>query len=262
MRVLGFAATPERREIVRTKVVRCARFEARSSLPVSAACVVANGVRESLSSLLGAPVVLRLCEPSIPSPQSWTVILDKARLYRVRGGLADAAIVLRVADAAALAAALFGESHAEARKLSPIECDVVDRMIGAIAANLTAVCGKRERSSLERVAAIAGFVSYFELLLEEPVAARIGIALSRDPTPERGASLDASHLAAIRLTAKAAIDLGIAEAAVVARIAVGTTLSISEAALHRCLLTTHGRRLAAGTCGLQSGQYALLVDAA
>jgi hypothetical protein len=261
MRSLGFGLTGERGESTRAKMVRSAHFEARSSLPVSAACVVANGVRETLTSLLGTSVVLRLFEPLIPSPHAWTVILENARLYRLRGSVADAAIVLRVRDAAALAAALFGESPAAVRELSPIEADVIDRMTGALAANLTAVCGKREAAGVERVAAIAGFVTYFELILEDPLDARIGVALSRDPAPERGASVDVAHLRGIRLTAKAALDLGTAQAAAIARIAVGTTLPITAAMLHRCVLRTHRRRLADGSCGVQNGQYALAVDA-
>jgi hypothetical protein len=262
MKSLGFAVVAERENGARAKRVRSAQFEPRSSLPVSATCVVANAVRETLSALLGTSVRLRLFEPSIPSPQAWTAILEDARLYRSRGRVADAAIVLRVPDAATLSAALFGESHAgPARDLSPIECDVVDRMIAAVAANLAAVCGKREESSLERVGTIAGFVTYFELSVEEPVSARIGIALSRDPAPERGASLDVAHLAGIRLAAKAVIDLGTAEAAAVARIAVGTMLPISDAALRSCALTTHRRRLAGGSCGVQRAQYAFFVEA-
>jgi hypothetical protein len=261
---LVFAAVPERNgDSTGGKRVRRARFEARSSLPISAACVVANGVRETLTSLLGATVVMRLFEPSIPTPDAWSVILQSARLYRLRGSVADAAVVLRASDAIALAAALFGETHSDtaARALSPIECDVLDRMVNAIAANLGAVCGKREGICVERVAAVAGFVTYFELLVEEPVTARIGIALSRDPTPEPGASLDLGHLAGIRLEANASLDLGMVEAAIVSRVAVGTILPIAVAPLGRCTLTTYRHRLARGSCGVRNGQLAFSVDA-
>lgn len=263
MKSLGFATTGEPGDALRPKPIRSPRFETRSSLPVSAACVVANGVRETLGSLLSAPAVIRLFEPSMPSPQAWTTILENARLYRLRGGIADAAIVLRAADAAAFAAALFGESPAAAnRELSPIECDVMDRMIVAIASNLSAVCGKRDGSGVERVGAIAGFVTYFELLVEEPVMARIGVALSRDPAPERGALLGVGHLAAVRLTTRAALDLGAAEAASVARIRVGSTLPITDDVFLRCALMIHRRRIAGGTCGVHNGRYAIFVDAA
>jgi hypothetical protein len=263
MKALSFEVTlNERSGAIRARKVRRARFEARSSLPISAACVVANGMRETLSSLLGGAVVLRLFEPAIPAPHAWPAILRDARLYRVPGKVADAAVVLRTGDAAALAAALFGESPGVVeRALSPIECDVVDRTVNAIAANLGAVCGAREGHSVERVATLDGFVTYFELLIEEPVASRVGIALSREPSAEPRVCLEARHLAGVRLTTLASLDLGKIEAANVARLAVGATIPIDPAELRRCSLTAHGRRLARGSCGVRHGKYAFYTDA-
>lgn len=232
-------------------------------MPLSAACVVANGVRETLGSLLRGAVSVRLLDPSIPAPPAWQAILRDARLYRIRGSVADAAVVLRPADAAALAAALFGESHAGAkgeRPLSPFECDVLDRMVHAIAANLTAVCGPRDGRPAERVAGLDGFITYFELLIEEPAAARIGIALSRDPSPEARGCLDVEHLAAVRLTTRASLDLGNIEAAAVARLVIGGFIPVEPAELHRCSLSAHGRRLAHGRCGVRNGRFAFYVD--
>ncbi len=244
--------------------MRQARFEARSALPIGAACVVANGVRETLGSLLRGPVLVRLLEPSIPAPTAWPAILRRARLYRVRGNVADAAVVLRAPDATALAAALFGESDAAPageRALSPFECDILDRMVNAIAANLTAVCGPRDGRPVEVVAALDGFITYFELLIEEPIAARVGIALSRDPPPEARGGLDLGHLAGVKLTAHVSLDLGNMEAAAVVRLVVGTYVQVDPAELHRCSLTAHGREIAHGRCGVRNGRYALYVDA-
>ena len=42
------------------KRVRAIRFDARASLPTTAACVVANGVRETLTSLFGTPASMRI----------------------------------------------------------------------------------------------------------------------------------------------------------------------------------------------------------
>lgn len=259
MKSLGFSE-PSGRSGRRLKR---ARFEARSALPISAACVVANGVRETLSSLLGVPVAMRLFAPSIPSAQAWQAILEDARLYRVRGNVADAAIVLRAADANGLAGALFGESGSGAaqRSLSPIECDVLDRMVGSIAANLGAVCGPRNGHAVERVPGISGFVTYFEFAVDEPVGARIGVALSRDPSNEARGSLEIGHLARITVRTLATIELGNAQAAAVARLAVGAMLPIDAAALHRCRLATHGQRLAHGSAGVLNGHYAFRVDA-
>jgi len=264
MKSLGFDAMPERGvERSGDKRVRAATFQARSSLPISAACVVANGMRETLSSLLGAPVGMRLFEPCIPSPQAWHTLLRDARLYRVRGAVADAAVVLRAADAAALAATLFGEAQVaqfSERPLSPLECDVLDRMVNAFAANLGTVCGARESHSVERVTGIAGFVTYFDLLVTDPLTARIGIALSRDPSPERGVALDVAVLSGVTVTGTATLDLGQSDVASVARLKPGDVIALPPARLQRCLLLAQSRKIARGVCGVQNGRYAVAVN--
>ncbi|MGB8909136.1 MAG: FliM/FliN family flagellar motor switch protein [Candidatus Cybelea sp.] len=264
MRWLSFAPALEDRTVTAgAKRLRQVRFEARSSLPTAAACVVANGVRETLSSLLGAAVALRLLAPSIPTPQAWPIVLNEALLYRLRGHVADAAIVLRTPDALALAAALFGESRVAAldRALSPMERDLLDRAINALAGNLAVVCGTPEGRFVERVAEIRGFVTYFEVSIEEPVAVRIGIALSRDPSPEARGSFEFGHLAAAKLKAVASLDLGKAEAAEVARLAPGAIVPIDPSELRRCALSVAGRSVARGTCGIRNGRFAFSVDA-
>jgi len=257
MKSLGFAPASRHRSH-EGKRIRELRFERRSSLPASAACVVANGVRETLTALLGAPVLLRLFEPVIPDPIAWKAVARDAMLYRVRGSVADAAIVLRASDAIAFASAAFGEPAAPcARALSPIERDIVDRAANAIAANLTAVCGARESHPIERIAAIDGFVSFFEMSIEQPVESRIGIALSRDPVPEPRGALDVAHLADVRVCVDAAVDLGDAQAAAVARITVGALLPIRADELRRCTVAAAGKRLAHGVCGVRNGRYAV-----
>ncbi|HEY6326911.1 MAG TPA: hypothetical protein VIW73_10420, partial [Candidatus Cybelea sp.] len=143
------------------------------------------------------------------------------------------------------------------RTLSPIERDVVDRAANAIAANLIAVCGAREGRAVERVSAIDGFVTFFEMSVQAPVEARIGIAVSRDPAPEPRGSLELAHLADVRVRAVAAIDLGSARAASVGGITVGAVLPIRPDDLRRCTLATAGRRLARGICGVRNGRYAI-----
>jgi hypothetical protein len=261
MKSLSFSTAPENAKNGRR--IRRARFDLRSALPISAACVVANGVRETLGALLGRPAGMRLFEPSIPSPSAWLAIARDARLYRVRGNVADAAIVLRPADAIALAAALFGEACAEpgsARALSPIECDVMDRMATAIAANFGAVCGTRESQKAERIATIGGFVTYFELFVDEPVVARIGVGLSREPGPAPRGHVEVGQLGDVRLKTFASIQAGKLEAAAIVRLAVGTIVPIPPAAFDRCNLMAHGRRIARGTCGVHNGRYALTVQ--
>jgi hypothetical protein len=244
--------------------VRGARFEERSSLPVSAACVVASGVRETLASMLSVPIVVRLLEPVIPSPEGWSAIARGATLYRFRGSVADAAIVLRPGDAHALAIAAFGErpaGSAPERDLSPLERDILDRTVAAIAGTLNPVCGAREREVLERVPTICGFETYFEIVLEQSVEARIGIALSRDPTPEPHGRLEIEDLGDIPLVPAVCVDLTRIEAGALAKLAIGAVVPIPPSTEFRGRLQVAGQTLARGTCGIRNGRYALAIEA-
>jgi flagellar motor switch protein FliM len=235
----------------------------RSSLPPSAACVVGNGVREALAALFAAPVELRVIEPSIPRAGAWPTVLRDALLYRVRGSVADAVIVVRSEDAATLAAALFGERTSRANhSLSPFERDVLDRTIGSLAAHLGSVCGTRESLGAERIDRIERLVTYFELSLLEPVVARIGIALTHDPSSQPQARIEAAHLAQIPITTLARFDLGPVSSRTVAALVTGAVLPVRPDELDRCRLVAFGRALARGSCGLADGRRALRIDAA
>ncbi len=218
-------------------------------------------MRETLSSLLGAPVVVRLFEPAIPQPDAWPAIADDALLYRVRGSVSDAALILRWSDASALASALFGELQATGRRpLSPLERDVLDRTARALAANLAAVCGARDGNGVESLSGVKGFVTYFELQLEEPIAARIGVALSRDPRPEPRGRIEAAHLGNVEIEGSACLTIGEVAAASVVGLAPGAQFPLSAAALSRATLRSAGVRWARGVCGVRNGRYAMVVE--
>lgn len=256
MKVLTFTPAGARDDI------RTVRFCDRSSLPLSAACLVASGIREALASILNAPVVARLLEPVIPSPYAWSEIARGAVIYRLRGSVADAALILRPADATALAAAVFGEratTRSSPRSLSPIERDVLERTIGALAGTLAAVCGTSDRDALERVSTIGGFVTFFEIAVEQAVDARIGIALSRDPAPEPHGKLDLDDLSGVRIAPSVFVDLAATRAAALASISVGSFLPFPGDGF-RGRLGYGGQTLARGTCGARGGNYALVVE--
>ncbi|HEY2475681.1 MAG TPA: hypothetical protein VGI19_12905 [Candidatus Cybelea sp.] len=245
-----------------TKRVRKPVFNRRSSLPASAACVVANGVREALARLFAKPVELRVLEPSIPTEAAWHAIVRDALLYRVCGSVADAVVVLRPADALALTAGLFGERPSGcAKALSPFERDVLDRTIDTLAAHLGSVCGTRESHAIESIAKIQGFTTYFELSLVAPIVARVGIALSRDPAGEPSSRIEALHLAEVPIPVHARLDLGAMSSTAVAALTTNAVLPVRADELHRCSLVTCGRTLARGTCGLANGRSALRIGA-
>src|SRR5579872_5050025 len=122
MKVLGFERSGC---MVTGHRVRASRFETRSLLPVSAACLVANAARQTLSELFGAAVSLRLLEPVLPDGDAWACICDGALMYAVRGERCDGAFVLRRNDAVALAGAALGERVECSRALSVIENELI-----------------------------------------------------------------------------------------------------------------------------------------
>jgi flagellar motor switch protein FliM len=245
--------------------VQEARFEERSSLPTSAVCVVASGVRETLSALFRSSVALSLFEPTIPSAPAWSAIVQGAQIYRLRARKADAAIVLRPPDAVAIAAAVFGEPQPAGRAnraLSLIEREVVNRVVRAIVGSLAAVCGTRDGDEIESGGEIDDFVTYFELQLQAPVAARIGIALSSDPPPEPRGRLTLEDLSQVELAPIASLDLGTTEAGTIARLSVGAIFPADALTLGRVRLLLHGHTLARGVCGVRNGRYALTLQGA
>lgn len=256
MKRLTFVGDP------REPSVRRAAFEERSWLPLSAACLVAANVRETLGALLGIPLQTRLFEPAIPDEDAWREIARDATLYGVRGSVSDAAIVLRLRDATAMAAAAFGESAAPSeppRPLSPLERDVLDRAVASIAGALVPVCGPYERDSLERVTSMSGFRSYFEIAIDPPVEARIGIALSHDVPPEPTGSLTTDVLSGVEVRVDAIVDVAHVTAHAVASLRTGDMLALHG--WNAARLTVAGRTFGTGPVGTRNGHYALSLGA-
>jgi len=240
--------------------VRLMTFEDRSLLPVSAACVVASGVRETLSELIGEAVLLKLYEPAIPSPAAWTHIVRDATIYRVRGARCDAAIILRPCDAAAIAGAAFGETAVAARDLSALEQAVMERTVRAISAHFGPICGAAESLNFEEIRAIGGLQTFFELQIERPVSARIGIALARDPSPpEAQPEIVPESLLDLGIELAVRTNLGSYAALSIAQLEPGTILPLPAGAL-RGTLEIAGSLLTSGECGISGGRYAIVLD--
>ncbi len=239
--------------------VRRACFERRSSLPVSAACVVANGVRETLGALLATPVSLRLLEPVIPDAEAWNAVCADAQLFAVRGQLCDAAFVLRPQDALALASSAFGEQTGASRRLSAVEQEVLVRALRGVAGALAPVCG-REPSPLERILDIRGYVTYFELLVERPVQARIGIALSADPASRGSATLRIEDLLDIQVELSVEFARGRLPAAAFLDLRPGANVPMTTRIGEPGRLRLGGAVLARGECGALGERGAFIVS--
>ncbi len=236
----------------RSKGVRRAQLEERSLLPVSAACVVANAMRERLATLCGSDVDLRLFPPAIPRREAWAAILGDARLYVVRGSASDAAIVLRPCDARALAALLFGETAVGAeRELSRIEVEMTRRAVGAISATLAPVCGETRMD--EETHGVEA-VTYFELHVVQPLQLCIGIALSREPASGAAQSLRAEALRAATMTLSAELPLVPLYAGALAALRPGDVIAARGDAT---LLRANGAGIGTGRCGVRSRRFAV-----
>jgi hypothetical protein len=223
--------------------IRSAALQERSLLPVSAACVVANAVREQLSALAGAYVELRLWPPAIPEDSAWQTLLRDAQVYHVRGAVCDAAFILRRIDAQALAALLFGErmSYRSAAQLSRLEDQI------------TPVCGD---CKLQAAAGNCAFVTYFELHVIEPIELCLGVALSREPAAVRtkGFQLEHVHQASVEVVAE--IRLRPMRAAAIATLQRGDLLEIARKS---AVLRVGERAVAHGEFGVRASRYAFEV---
>jgi flagellar motor switch/type III secretory pathway protein FliN len=242
--------------------VRRARFVERSLLPVAAACVVANGVRETLAALLSTAVELRLFAPVIPARDAWRRLLDGARLYRVRGSLGEAALILGPDDAVALAGLAFGETPSRGRPASPIEREVLARIVRALGGTLGALVGVCESPPVETEAQAAAYTTFFELALERPAPLRLGIA-TREPEPASAGGLRPVDLADVELELSAQLAPACLPPIRLGDLHPGAWLPITTLAGAFAELCVRNRPVARGACGARNGRYALqLNDAA
>ncbi len=246
--------------------LRPGRFLSRSALPVAAARVVASGVRETLGSLLSAPVALRLFEPCLPSDEGWSAISRSAFVWRVRGNANDGAIVLRSKDARTLACAAFGETDRPEAPVepafSPLESEVLRRVVLAIAGNLQSVCGPWDRSSVtpEPCASVVGFATYFELQLERPAEVRIGIALAREPESPPAKKISPHAVLDVSLATSVIAESARIDARRLTRLRPGDLLTLDLVGdTFRGHLVAGSQRLASGEIGARDGRYALRV---
>ena len=246
MNVIGFDPVSR---MMHGRRVRALRFATRSMLPVSAACVVANGARQTLADLLGSPVTLRLLEPVLPSREAWAHVCDGALMYAVRGEQSDAAFVLRHDDALALAGAALGERVEDRRPLSVIESALISRMAGAMSGALAAVCGMQRAGRVSKVSKLEGFTTYFELIVEQPVSARIGVALSREPRPAVHPAITFELLRSVDLELSAELAHTFLPAASVMGLRPGQVIAFDTALEEAGILRAGERVLARGDCG-------------
>ncbi len=239
--------------------IRRARFERRSSLPIAAACLIANGIRETLAMLVAKAVRVRLMEPVCPDPDLWPVLVNDARLYQVRGTLNTATFVLGSTDAIGLTRMLFGASEQTEDRLSRIEEHVLGRMIEALAATLAPVCGKTvEIAAPGRE--LPGWLTFLDVLIEEPVSLRLGIALTRDTFEAPAPLFRAEHLLDVRLHLTAQTRETEIDSSRLMRLEAGAVVPLGAQREGCDRLKMGDRTVAVGTCGAHGDSRAFSVS--
>ena len=229
-------------------------------LPVGAACVVANAVRETLAALFAEPVALKLYAPVMPTAAAWSTIGHDATIFRVRTSGADVAVIVRPPDASALTGAAFGERERRVVELSAIERTVLARTVQAIALQFGPICGSGVHEAvLDAQVDLSGFATFFELQIERPVSARVGVALRRDPTPEAHPGVAFDDVTDLPIELRVRLDLGRFPAVDVGALEPGAVLPVPAGTLRGALLLA-GRTLATGECGVYGRHYALALD--
>jgi hypothetical protein len=244
------------------RVLRRIAFASRSTLPLSAACLVANGVRETLSRLLAAEFEVDLIEPAIPDAGERRILLDGATILRVRGRLCDGFVILRPADAQRLVALAFAEEErSERAPLSGIESATLDRIASALVPLCNTLCGTLgpvTRELAERAA--CDLSTYFEVRTTGSVRVTLGFGLSRDPGEEIGERITLEDLADVELEGTVEFGRGTLGVPAFSRLACGVTLALDTPLGGDGVLRFGDVRFTRGNCGVHTGRNAFVCE--
>jgi hypothetical protein len=243
---------------------RAPRFAARSTLPLSAACVVANGVREHLTRALASELDVRLSEPAIPGAGERALLLEGATILRARGRLCDGFVCVRPGDARRLVALAFGESERrDGTALSAIERATLERVMLGIVPLCNSLCGTLgavTRETPERAA--TELVTYLEVrtIGREPFA--VGFGLTRDPPQDVTDCIELEALADVELPGRVEVGTARIAAPAFARLAPDATLALDATLEGGGALYFGDVAFARGACGVSGGRSALRIGGA
>ena len=242
--------------------VRRVRFVPRVSIPLQAACLVANGLRETLRELLGERCELVLGEPAAIDPNAWALLAADAFLFLTRGRQTDIVLVLPHADARRLVLRAFGEGDALPEgACTALEVHALERIASRCAVAFDPLCAERLGAS-RAVAAreVPQCAAYFDVRVHAPVPLTLGIGIVRDlPDPGPSGSLPPAALEGVPVRGRVVLGSGTIAAAAVANLRRGDVVMLDAALEAQARLTLGGRTYACGTCGVAAGRSAFLV---
>jgi flagellar motor switch/type III secretory pathway protein FliN len=242
--------------------VRAAGFVRRPGLPVDAACVVANGVREALRALLGEACTLTIGEPVALDATTWRKLVREALLFATPGRATDVVFVLAARDARRLVRAAFGEdAAAEDGTWSALEAGAIERIVARCANACDALCVERRGpTSAVDATRVAGSVAYFDVRVATPVALTIGVGIVRElPEAPPLATVPPAVLAGLTLDLR--VILGRTELPLprLLDLRAGSVVALRTQVEGASELNLAGQRIAIGTCGVRDGRAAFEV---
>jgi len=244
------------------RTVRSCAFVPKSNLPLSAACLVANGVREALGRLLASELDVELFEPAIPGARERRLLLDGAIVYRVRGRIGDGFVIVRAADARSLVARAYGEEErASDSPLSDLEAATLERIVLGIVPLCNTLCGTLgpvTRESAERAA--CDLATYFEVRTTGPQRIAIGFALTKDPPETVAERITLDDLLDVEISASVEFASGSLAVPAFSRLAPGATIVLDTTLGGSGVLRIGDVRFARGTCGARDGRSAIRFD--
>lgn len=239
------------------------RFVPRASIPVAAACLVANGVREVLRDVLGERCELVVGEPVALSPDGWTSIARGALLFLTPGRQTDVMLVLQQGDARRLVLRALGDTGGPAEgACSALEREAAARIAARCAAAFDPLCAERLGPACPvSASAAAACTAYFDLRLIAPVAVTVGIGISRElPDPGPAGALGPSALAAAPVELRALLGRATLDAADIVKIRPGDVVKLDTKGGGAASLNIGSHRFAEGVCGVRAGRHAFFVQ--
>jgi hypothetical protein len=242
--------------------LRRLRFVPRPSLPLDAACVVANGMREALRALLDDACTVTIGEPVALDAAAWRSIARGALLFATPGRATDVVFVLASRDARKLLQAAFGEEPgAESGSLTALEAGAIERIVARCAVACEALCVERRgpTSSVD-AARLPRSVAYFDVRVAAPVTLTIGVGILRElPLPPPVANLPAAVLAGLAVEVRAVLGRGSLPAPRLLDLRAGCVVPLHTKVAGEGELNLAGQRIAFGTCGVRNGRAAFEV---
>jgi flagellar motor switch/type III secretory pathway protein FliN len=246
--------------------IRPLRFAVRASIPIEAACVVANGVRETLRELFGEACELVLGEPAALGADSWPALAREALLFLSRGRQTDVILVLPRSDARRLVLRAFGEADGagedgRADACSALELLALERIAARCARAFDPLYAE-QRNPCRAVQAheVPACVAYFDLRVGTPIALTLGIGIVRDlPQAGPAEALPAAVLDEVMVEAHAVFAEGTIDAASFVHLRPGDVVKLDTKIGAAATLRLGDRRLAAGAPGVVRSRTALLI---